>query len=382
VNGGGTLSCGLDECGIVFELVPSGDGKWIEKVLHRFHGGDGGWPNRGLVLDASGNLYGTTSSGSKCGGQKPLCGTVFLLKHGVNGKWTEKVLHRFGEGTDGNMPLAGLISDAIGNLYGTTIEGGDHSCMVLGCGVVFKLSRGANGEWTEKVLHRFSGEDGLNPDAGLIVDARGNLYGTTYEGGSSRGEDCESESGGCGTVFQLVPNAGGTWTETVLYSFDGTHGDHPDSDLIFDTAGNLFGMTYVGGKISECYGKGCGVVFELTPNADGKWAQKVLYRFCSVSRCADGATPFAGLVLDKTGNLYGTTSGGGLSSGAGTVFKLALGANGEWTETVLYRFCSVSGCVDGAFPDSTLIVDAAGNLYGATEAGGPRRVGAVFEITP
>src|ERR1019366_934096 len=209
-----------------------------------------------------------------------------------------KVLYSFiHNGTDGGFPQAGLIFDAAGNLYGTTSEGGTSSSCSGGCGTVFELTPTAGGGWTEKVLHNFNsnGTDGANPYAGLIFDAAGNLYGTTTVGGTYY----------YGTVFELTPTAGGGWTEKVLHSFNynGTDGNNPQASLTIDAAGNLYGTTSGGGT----YGNYKGTVFELTPAAGGDWTETVLHNFVG----PDGAAPLAGLIFDAAGNLYGTTSGGG-----------------------------------------------------------------------
>jgi uncharacterized repeat protein (TIGR03803 family) len=209
----------------------------------------------------------------------------------------EKVLYNFGNGTDGVAPQAGLVMDAAGNLYGTTYNGGTYNY-----GTVFELTPAAGGGWTEMVLHNFNndGVDGAYPHAGLIFDAAGNLYGTTHSGGTHNAS-CSND---CGTVFELTPSAGGTWTEKVLYDFYSirTDGAFPASSLIFDGAGNLYGTTIFGGAS----GAGNGTVFELTPAAGGGWTERVLYSFG-----ADGIWPYAGLIFDAAGNLYGTTSFGG-----------------------------------------------------------------------
>ena len=251
--GGGSYSVGT-----VFELTPTAGGGWTETVLYSFNdNGTDGWESlAGLIFDAAGNLYGTTWAGGTYGG-----GTVFELTPA--GGWTEKVLHSFSWiGTDGFWPYAGLIIDAAGNLYGTTGAGGPS-----GWGMVFELTPTAGGGWTEKMLHSFpydNGTDGSQPVAGLIFDAVGNLYGTTEYGGTY--SNCY---GGCGTVFELTPAAGGGWTETVLHSFNGTDGREPAAGLIFDAAGNLYGTTYYGGTYGNCsvhnQPAACGTAFELTP---------------------------------------------------------------------------------------------------------------------
>ena len=288
--------------------------------------------------------------------------TLFTMSTGAAAQ--EKVLHSFlNNGTDGNSPDAGLIRDAAGNLYGTTHWGGTVSSCPTGCGTVFELTPAAGGTWTEKVLYSFSGgADGTAPYAGLIFDAAGNPYGTTSQGGSYD----------YGTVFELTPTGGGTWTEKVLHSFNyATDGANPYAGLIFDAAGNLYGMTVLGGLFNG------GTVFELTPAVGGSWTESVLHNFGSGT---DGANPYAGtLVFDAAGNLYGTTESGGTSN-YGTAFELKPAAGGTWTEKVLHNFNNDGA--DGADPVAGLVFDAAGNLYGTTESGGPYNWGTVFELTP
>jgi len=275
-------------------------------------------------------------------------GVVFKLA--PNG--TETVLHSFADnGSDGYFPEAGLIKDKTGNLFGTTVRGGADND-----GVVFKLA--PNG--TETVLYSFTGgSDGAEPDAGLIMDKKGNLYSTTYEGGSG---DCTfNGTTGCGVVFKLAPDG----TETVLHSFTGgSDGSVPVAGLIMDKKGNLYGTTSEGGGVRDA-----GVVFKLAP--DG--TETVLYSLCSQANCADGANPSAGLIMDSSGDLYSTTTYGGADK-AGVVFKLAP----DGTETVLYSF----NVVNGAYPTAGLIADGAGNLYGTTTSGGSDYYGVVFKLAP
>lgn len=347
-----------------------------EKVLHEFTLQSGITPTAALTLGSNGNLYGTTSSGggSHCtvhGG----CGTVFQLTVGKNGKWSERVLHSFrSDGRDGVGPGSGVIFDSLGNLFGTTLGGGAD-----GAGTVFELMPDANGEWTEKLLHTFNsdGKDGTLPLAGVTFDTDGNVYGTTEAGGVYND----------GTVFRLTPSKDGKWRETLLHSFvdNGKDGNSPDAGLIFDIAGNLYGTT-VGGGGGACTG-GCGTVFELVRDGNGGWTEKVLHRF-SHGYDKDGYYPTANLILDAKGGLYGTTNGGG-SFGEGTVFRLTHRANGEWTEKVLHSF-DWNG-KDGYYPDASLIFDASGNLYGATSLGGTGQCtligiivgcGTVFRLMP
>ncbi len=351
--------------GTVFKLAPGG----IETVLHSFLGApsDGAFPQAGLSADGSGNLYGTTADG-----------TVFKLAPPIPPatSWTEIVLHFFAGGTsDGSEPLAGLIFDSSGNLYGTTSEGGGTGCSAgIGCGTVFKLAPPfpPATSWTETVLHSFAGggSDGAFPEARLITDLSGNLYGTTYEGG---GTGC-SYGRGCGTVFKLAPGG----TETVLYSFTGgSDGAQPSAGLIADGAGNLYGTTSSGGasRQLQCSGTdgfplGCGVVFKLSPPIPPatNWTETVLYAFAG--EISDGSGP-SGLIFDGAGNLYGITASGGPGN-VGTVFKLAppIPPATSWTETVLYNFSFGGGGGGGSNPSAGLIADSAGNLYGTTFVGG------------
>jgi uncharacterized repeat protein (TIGR03803 family) len=360
----GTTYVGGD-VGTVFELTPD-NGKWTETLLHTFHGKDGALPLGGLIQDAAGNLYGTTTAGgasSTCNDRaQPGCGTVFELSL-VNGKWTEKVLHSFNQdGKDGSFPAASLILDRDGNLYGTTVEGGPLSvCYQSGCGVAFELLPGKNGEWTEKILYTFHFYSS-GPYYALVMDKSGNLYGTD----SITGKYLD------GVVFELVPS-NGKWTQKVLHTFklDGKDGANPDSSLILDQQGNLYGATSNGGPLSGCNGQTCGTVFELSPGNNGKWTEKVLYSFNS----KDGAFP-GSITFDASGNLYGSAQGG-YGNGFGTVFELTPN-NGKWTEKVLHSF---SGAPDGAYPGN-VILDTAGHLYGATWMGGAYDYGAVFEIIP
>jgi uncharacterized repeat protein (TIGR03803 family) len=343
----------------------------LEKVIYNFQGApDGSLPQASLIADQAGNLYGTTETG---GTAACTCGTVFELTPPATagGAWAETVLYSFQGGTsDGSEPSGTLVFDAVGNLYGTTLAGGNRK------GTVFELSppATAGGAWSETVLLVFPGDGstGAGPFAGLTLDAAGNLYGTTLNGGGTSTK-C---SGGCGTVFELSPpaTAGGAWTETVLYSFGVFIGDgiFPAGDLTFDGAGNLYGTTTTG------FGNR-GIVFQLVPN-NGGWTENILHQFVFT----DGALP-AGRVLFKARNLYGTTFDGG-SVGVGVVFKLTEPAvpGHPWKETTLYNF---TGGKDGANPAAGLIYDKAGNLYGTASEGGLRNSlssnnGTVFELSP
>jgi uncharacterized repeat protein (TIGR03803 family) len=354
---GGSGACSLDGsvgCGVVFELTPTVGGGWTEKVLHNFNntGTDGYHPLGGLIFDAAGNLYGTTNSGGNTTGcsiqSGSGCGTVFELTPRSGGGWAERILHNFNDnGTDGYQPAVTLIFDGAGNLYGTTVQGGANNL-----GTVFELTPGGGG-WTETILYSFNstGKNGYNPLSSVTFDGAGNLYGTTFYGGE-----------GLGTVYELTPTSGG-WTEKVLHRFVNNSkgvGGSPYSGVIFDGAGNLYGGT----------GQGFfyGTVYELMPTSGGGWTEKVLHLF--------SATGPTSLTFDSAGNLYGTLFRGGAGSGA--IFELTL-AGGSWTEKVLHNF---TGNNDGGGPNAALVIDAAGNLYGTTEAGGRELGGTVFEITP
>jgi len=299
---GGQFSklCGFG-CGTVFKV--SRHGRFT--VLHRFTGGkDGTFPG-GLTRDASGHLYGTADGGINCP-NNPGCGVVFKLHK--KGKFT--VLHRFAGGADGEGPNDPLVRDAAGNLYGTTYFGGQGSTGICfdGCGTVFKIDKAGR----KTTLYEFTGmEDGANPDGGLVRDSAGNLYGTTYYGGSTA---C---LGGCGVVFRLDPSG----KETVLFTFTGgSDGGSPLGSLVRDAAGNLYG-TAGGGNVCDRYGDTCGVVFKLDRNGQ----ETVLYAF---NGNADGAGAVRGLALDAAGNLYGATwSGGAIGgpnfiTGCGVIFKI------------------------------------------------------------
>jgi len=324
--------------GAVYEITNTG----FFAVLYSFTGGsDGAYPLASLVTDASGNFYGTTEQGGTSG-----LGVVFKLAPGG----TETVLHSFtGGGDDGANPLANLIMDASGNLYGTTVYGGADDL-----GTVFEVSPGGS----ETVLHSFAGSDGALPVASVVMDGAGNLYGTTAQGGAST--NC---GGGCGTVFKLAPGGG---SETVIHSFSGSDGANPEAAVILVGAGNLYGTTEVGGANDE------GTVFEVSH----KGKESVLHSFAGGS---DGAYPVSG-VVKKGGVLYGTTLEGGMSS-YGTVFKTP---DKGGSDTVLYSF---TGGGDGGLPEGG-VLDEAGNLFGTTYAGGTScgepegSCGVVFELEP
>lgn len=375
---GTTTFGGANGAGTVFKLARPAiaGGTWAETLLHNFGAidsfgrSDGSAPIAGLIAGASGALYSSTYHGGT-GPCRAGCGTVFMLSP-EGAVWAETVLHYFVPSpADGYLPNA-VISDASGVLYGTTALGG-----ATGSGTVFELTppSSAGGAWTFTILYSFNPNgnipggntgDGYGPAAGLISDESGALYGTTANGGAN----------GYGTVFKLTPPAaaGGSWTETVLYSFTGgSDGGSPEASLIFDASGALYSTTTVGGL----YGQG--TVFTLTPPRvrDGAWTETVLYSFAGLD---SGAAPSgASLIIDSSGALYGTTLTGG-ANGLGTVFKLAppARADGTWVETVLYSF---TGGNDGSYPFAGLIADASGSLYGTTSQGGANGGGTVFQLT-
>ncbi len=398
---------------------------------HQFRGvPDGSEPDGTLLSDGAGNFYGTTTGGgiSSCGFSAPFCGTVYKMTLGTNGSWTETVLYKFKGGNDGAGPAGRLFFDSVGNLYGTTETGGDPElCNGEGCGTVFKLSPNSDSTWTESVLHAFQGStDAAQPAQGVVMDAAGNLYGSagggcieecngtifkltphngtwiesilyTFLGGTDGGFPSSltldskgnlfatSASGGalcsCGTVFELSP-ANGSWQKTVLYSFnDGLDGGSPSSGVIFDSTGNLYGETFDGGSFA-CPQSGCGVVYRLTPES-GSWKFSTIYTFNGVDG-SKGSQPSDGLTIGEGGNLYGTTSGGGNltcnnGNGCGTIFKLTRNEN-RFTFSKVFQFDGTTG----SFPNTGIILDASGNLYGSTfDGGNPNcNCGVVFDIVP
>ena len=356
---------GANGTGTVFKLAPVTGGGWPETILYSFPGIPAGVNPNSLIFDGAGNLFGTTPSG---GAKLYQGGTVFELSPSSGSEWTVKYIYSF-------LPLDGvpvsLVFDKSGNIYGAG-QGG-------GYGEIFELSPDTRGQWTEKVIHRFTGypNDGMFPNPGLIMDDAGNLYGTTQFGGAG---GCTYSFNGCGLVFELSPGTHGVWKETLLYEFSdvGENGASPLAGVILDHNGNLYGTTSYGGD-HGCP-RGCGTVFELSRSSGGLWNQTVLHRFSAED---DGNHPFAGLVFDQFGDLYGTAVNGGgtgcLGSGCGVVFELSP-APGGWNETVLYRFTGPPG--DGEFPEGGVVLDPLGHLYGTTINGGEANQGSVFEIRP
>jgi hypothetical protein len=323
---GGTGNCtvlGLDVgCGLVYQMSPPAvrGGAWTETIIYNFQGGlDGYVPSGNLIFDGKGNLYGATQFGGGGGSCNPYfqyCGTIFELSppKQKGGAWTEKVLYSFKNGKDGGQPNGGLTFDKHGALYGTTFCGGSIPCNGnRGVGVAFKIAPPAKhgGRWGYELVYSFSinGLHGAGPDPGLVFDGKGNIYGAAVDSGQSDG-----------IVFKLVPPAkqGRQWKETILHSFSIVDGVGPNSGLIFDKAGNLYGTTYGGGNPPE------GVIFRLLSIRNGKsWKFSVIYNFKGPP---DGFSPLA-LIFDALGDLYGTTLGGGNGTacrgGCGTVFEVS-----------------------------------------------------------
>ncbi len=345
--------------GTIFELIPNGQGGFTYKDLYECNNAfDCTLPVGSLVMDAAGNLYGSS-----------LFGHVFEISKTSSGTWTASVIHDFG---DQVAPPSSLVLDAAGNLYGINPTGGTNNL-----GYVFELSPSQSG-WSLTHLHDFRGDDGAattgnteNQVGGLIVDSTGNLYGATVAGGASK--NC---SGGCGVVFELTNNSG-AWTETVLHSFSGKDGANPIAPLMMDASGDLYGTASNGGA------KGFGSVFKAS-RASGAWQTRVLHSFTGAH--LDGEFPDSALVMDPSGNIYGTTEAGGgdlkscqvwNDNGCGMVFELS--PNGaQWRESILKAF---SGGTDGAFPQG-VVLDGNGNLFGVAQAGGRLFEGLVFEISP
>jgi uncharacterized repeat protein (TIGR03803 family) len=339
--------------GTVWRLTPSGN-TWTHTVLYSFTGGgDGGEPYKGVTLDAEGNLYGTAVTGGS-GSCEGGCGVAYKLTNS-GGTWTQTVIHSFTGGDDGSGPGAGLTIDKRGNLYGMAPTGGAY-----GLGTIYQLYPDGSGNYALKVIHAFTGgTDGATGSAGRMVLRAGHLYGAATAGGAN----------GKGTAFELTPTSNGEWDFKTIYSFKGQpDAGFPYGGLTFDASGNLYGTTYYDGAYN------LGSVYQLVPRQTGEWKERVLYSFKGGS---DGQNSISNLVFDAAGNLYGTTSEGGL--GTGTIFELTPGANGRWTESIAHRF---EGPPDGAYAYNGMVGDGAGNFYGATVHGGAGDEGAIYKFTP
>jgi hypothetical protein len=335
-------------------LVPAALAGAKYKVVHNFGASqDGTQPFGPLLLDKTGNLYGSTYTGGT-GSCSDGCGTVFELKQQANGTWTETILHGFAAGKGGAFPWGALIFDGSGNLYGTMSGYGSFAV-----GGVFELTPRPHG-WAYNILY----DDGAAP--GLLMDGAGNLYGEMAHNSSE-------------TMGELSRGSQG-WNYTLLFTFNGPDGYDPPAPPIWDGKGNMFGVTREGGigQPACTTALGCGVIFEITPNQDGTWIYHVLHRFASYP--ADGQIPAGGLVMDKSGNFYGTTLGAG-PLGTGEVFKLSFTA-GHWKKTVVYDF---PDCNNGCGPVTTPVFDKAGTLYGEASGGyncGGGYCGTVWKLTP
>ncbi len=400
--------------GVILSALPAAASS--EEVIYSFSPNGGGVnPTQDLIADAAGNLYGTTVDGGdqsmgvvfelspKNGGWQQQVLYSFQSDDGVptsglawdaagnlygetgggandagmvyelslsGGTWVRTVLYSFVDQSTGSFPLGGVVLDAKGNIYGTTQAGGDP----FGLGTVFELSPDGKGNWTEQVIHAFGrAKDGGLPQAGVVFDSHGNLFGTTLAGYSG------------GTIFELTPQAKGKWKRVVLHRFTGgKDGEFPSGKLIFDAAGNLYGTAESGGAAKNQNGCdfGCGTVYRLSPKTGASgFTFSVLYSFAGGK---DGRSPDGTLAFDGSGNLYGTTETGGgngceFGYGCGTAFQLSPSAKGPWAETVLHRF---AGSDDGLNPQGSLLPDKQGNWYGTTSGGGDAQSGTVFEITP
>jgi uncharacterized repeat protein (TIGR03803 family) len=360
---GTTYQGGANGYGSVFELSPSGGG-WKEKILYSFAAsGDGHNPQYSpLLIDKSGNIYGTTAYGgtSTCN-----CGTVFeLTKSGS--VWKEIILHSFTSSSinkDGQQPAAGLSFDTAGNMYGTTFYGG------VGYGTVFQFQP-SKGKWVYKVIHKFTGQaTGDYPAGGITQGPDGYYYGTTYYGGNAYN---------AGTIYRLFLSRGVWVGQTIFYFLEGGDGIYPNSSLTIDSKGNMYGTTYQGGVTENC-GGGCGTVYKLTLGKNNTYTHSVIGSFQGADK--DGQNPYygSGVTLDASGNLYGVTEYGGSTENAGTVYKLALQTNGSYKESVLHAFDTVSG--DGYYPYGGVIL-VNGKLYGTTLYGGGHGAGTVYSATP
>lgn len=345
-------------------LVATSSAKTHYAKIYQFTGGtDGGNPLANLITDAAGNLYGTTTYGDggyACSNYGTPCGTVFKLAY-IHGRWEETVLYTFNGRAGGSLPIGSLIFDKAGNLYGTAAYGGQPN---FEGGVVFKLSPTPSGEWKEQVLHTFyhtpgsnNSAHGANPETGLVFDTAGNLFGTVSSGG-------EYEDGG---VFELSPTSTSEWKYKLIYSFTSGVGGNAIStygNLNMDSAGNLYGT-------AANYGE-AGVVFELSPTSSADWQETVLYAFSG----PDGEYPMGQVIFDPAGNLYGTSQAGGPDFGmgcggvgCGEVYELSPipGGGGGWTENILFAFPGGTGWQDNAGPSAGLVFDSSGNLYGTTD---------------
>jgi hypothetical protein len=345
---------------VAFRVSPRSDGQFDYQVIHTFCAhtdcADGAYPSGGLIIDSAGNLYGATIDGGSvpaCGGYG--CGVVFELSPDLSGGYTYKVLHVFAGGSQGAFPIDTLTLDSAGRLFGVTVGGGN------GSGLIFMLSPNPQGtRWKETVLYTFTGgHDGSTPRGGMVFDRAGNLYGVTERGGIKNRDVCDLLT--CGLIFELQPRPDGSWTEKIVHYFDGyPDGAGPIGGPIIDGADNLYVITSEEGHDT----------WEFSPDGSGGWTQTLIGD--------SGGGSYARLLMDGAGNLYGTTAS--CVSCGGTAFEFSPDGNGGWSETILYAFCSLNLCLDGALSYAPLIQDSVGNLYGTADVGGRAGYGVVFEL--
>lgn len=349
---GTTAGGGSHGGGTVFKLTPNGSGGWAETILYSFGGSSdsASEPNGGLTFDSAGNLYGTTYYG----GQNDY-GTVFQLKS-KSGHWSSRVLHSFNNNEkDGFYPQSAVVLDSAGNVYGTTPEGGPANG-----GIVYELVVGSTGQYTERILHSFANplNQVANSSQPLIFDSVGDLYGVSMVGGKNN----------FGLAFELTPQTGGSWKYKVLWSFGGVSGNYPRSNLLFDSAGNLYGTANSGDN-------GFGTLYELSPTASGTWTEKSLAAFDTFGYAE---YPTGNIAFDAAGDIYGTSFDGGPSN-LGTVWEASPAGTDAWTQTVLHNFGTGT---DGSYPGGGVVLDGFGNIYGTTTIGGTASLGTVWEVTP
>ncbi|MBV9700237.1 MAG: hypothetical protein JO078_08945 [Candidatus Eremiobacteraeota bacterium] len=358
--------------GTVDEFSSSGS-NWTEATLYTFHGFDGSEPYAPVIFDARGNVDGTTLAGGATYGSgcnTNGCGAVFQLTHGSSG-WSESVLYSFTDGSDGGYPQGPLSLDQSDDIYGTTEGGGDGACPLLGgCGTVFELTHSRT--WKERILHAFTGADGKYPYTRLIVDTKGNIFGTTPQGGSGCG------SAGCGVVFELV-KTGSSWTLKTIHAFaGGKDGASPAAGLLSDSKGNLYGTTTAGGT------SGFGVAYEFA-RSGSTWKQKILFNF---SKTLGVYSPYGELTFDTNGNLFGAAAGGNTCTvgrqrfSCGVIFELSPARKGSWKEATLLAF---TFSTSGWNPNGALLLSASGTIFGTTQRArrnGAGCCGAVYQAMP
>lgn len=375
VGNGGLSQCIFYGCGAIYQWKPGTHRN--PTMIYSFSGTtDGAGPGGKLVLDAQGNLYGAAGfAGDLNACFQQGCGVVYKLTPTSSGFWAQTVLHTFEGGTDGITPIS-VVLDGNGNVFGLTVDGGGYSCSGgQQCGTLFELSPSSGGTWTETILHTFTGGSDGGVPLGSLTF---DAHGNLFGTTDAGGVVSTLCTVGCGTVFELSPTSGG-WSFNTIYDFVYARGANPDGSLVIDASGNLYGATYSGGKkYSYCPG-GCGVVYELSPTASG-WTQTLLHAFSG----PDGSLTQTGLTMDAHGNLFGATTTGGDSActsgyqvGCGVIFELSPASGGHWTYDHLYVFQGY----DGYYPNGPLLLDASGNIFGTTVEGGSG-FGNMYELSP